>query len=344
MLLVFLVPATAAACSCEPTRNILELNLADAQTLIFIGAVDALDGADKSKYFFTQDRLLGVRPFLFLRGSWPERPVELWAGSVDGSGDCGAHLQTGWTYLLVTRRTDDGRLGAGQCSMTAPLVGYGMLVGLLAALMLATGAIAWGPWRWLRRVLSPQEHTAGGRHATAWTRSPVAWLFASGGLLAMAVLFWNLAPRLPLSSEATVCNRVASEPLEQVEARLLPESPERPPAQLGRLLPGECRTVPLPWKGVTSLSLSYQLQGISFTEQDEALASIERGRHTITEVRAPGQSVSWRDVYEPDLRMFALALGILACISGTLATLCCAAWVAFRTWRRARAYANPTAS
>ncbi|WP_147448619.1 hypothetical protein [Corallococcus terminator] len=256
MLLVFLVPATAAACSCEPTRNILELELADAQTIIFIGAVDAGDGGARRERFFIRERLLRVRPFLFLRGSWPERPVELWASTVESSSDCGAHLQTGWTYLLVARRTDDGKLGAGPCSMTAPLFVYGVLIGLLATLLLVAGAIVWGLWRWLRRVLSPQGPAEVGRHVTAWTRSPGAWLFASGGLLAMAVLLWNLAPHLS----------------------------------------------------------------------------------------RPGTSERWAEPYEPDLRMFALALGILACISGALATLCCATWVALQTWRRTRSYARPTAS
>lgn len=271
VLLASLLPSTAAACSCAPTRWILQSELADERATIFIGTVEGVKGSSRTGNFFTLERLLLVRPWLFLRGSWPERPVELWGGSIEGSGDCGAHLRTGWTYLVVAQRSDDGKLAAGQCSMTAPLFGYGILVGIPATLLLVAGALVWALWRRLRRGSSPQGPAASGRHTTAWTRAPAAWLCASGGLLALAVLLWNLAPWLSPPFEAT--------------------------------------------------------GGGLFTE---------------TVVKGPGLSESWAEALEPDSRMFALALGILACISGALATLCCAAWVALRTWRRARSHATPS--
>ncbi|RYZ17720.1 MAG: hypothetical protein EOO70_01140, partial [Myxococcaceae bacterium] len=152
VLLASLLPSAAAACSCVSTQSILQSELTDERAIVFIGTVDGMKGSARTGSFFTLERLLLVRPWLFLRGSSPERPVELWAGSTAGSGDCGAHLRMGWTYLVVARRHEDGKLAAGQCSMTAPLFVYGGLVGIPATLMLVAGALGWALWRRLRKA------------------------------------------------------------------------------------------------------------------------------------------------------------------------------------------------
>jgi hypothetical protein len=53
-------------------------------------------------------------------------------------------------------------------------------------------------------------------------------------------------------------------------------------------------------------------------------------------VQGPGATESRMSISGPDLQVVALLLGIFACLSGALAALCCAAWMAAREWRAAR--------
>jgi hypothetical protein len=336
-VLAFLLPATAAACSCVPKALGVQWELTDPRAHIFIGTVEGnVPGSPPQRStWFSQNRLVRIRPHLFLRGSTPGDTMEFWGG---GFGDCDFEFEVGGSYFVVARPSEDGKLLAeGWCSSTQPLWAYGLGFGVLAVFLLLVSTVVWALSRAVRWLLTRTRPSSApvSRSGLRVLRSPLTWLALFAVLMALAVGLVNVAPRLAPPLEVTVCNHLAAESLEQVEAQLMPVLRARPPTQLGGLKPGECRTEQLPVRGEESVEFTYRLQGVQHVVRDPALGYVMPGFHAYTEVQGPGRAESGFDSPgEPDRRILVLSWVLLASLVGAFAALLCA--VGLGGWRLVR--------
>lgn len=195
-------PSAANACSCIAPLDSAVLELTDRSAVVFVGKVEQERPTEAMPHF----RLLRVRPHVSLRGELRSYAVDVWGGSLEGSGDCGAPLATGWTYLVFAHPTDDGRLAAGRCSLTAPLLGYWVLLGFLAFSLVLTVAMVRAGWRLVRQRT--------GRSVFEKRRPRRAfglWLPTAAMLACVAATLWWLAPRV-LSDHMPVDPNLYPEP------------------------------------------------------------------------------------------------------------------------------------
>ena len=101
-------------------------------------------------------------------------------------------------------------------------------------------------------------------------------------------------------------------------------------------MPGECRTSVLPARGGAAAQVRYRSHGVQHAVRDEALEYVEGGSHVYTDVQGPGVSESSMErPEEPDPRVMALALVLLASMVGAFAAFICAAGTAL-WWLRPR--------
>lgn len=328
-----------------PQGMIVQSIFTNARARIFIGAVEAQLPASRSEGSMGglfQTRLMQIRPHLVLRGPLPSDTTEVWSESI---GECGPDLEVGGTYFLVALPSRDGRLATGACSYTAPLYFHGVILGFFAGVLIIAVGSVWGFWRlgrWLlrrRRPIAEVAHSQGARRR--WT-SPLAWLVLATVLAALAVLLVRLGPQLAEPVEVTVCNRVPTKHLEQVEVRPVPAALSVPAARLGRLASGECRTVQLASHEAESVQVRYRLEEAQFAVEDQALRYVEGGSHAFVSVQGPGRSESEVNPFvDPNRSVLALAWAFLAACVGATASLLCAAgtggwWLVRRlTWARA---------
>lgn len=125
---------TAEACSCSrgpslPGYIVGSFLEADA---VILGNADAVEDNRSSGLLGTTR--VRFRPYVFLKGQQQEEVLEMLGGL--GWGECGFIFEPNVSYVVFAYRNEEGRLGTGLCTPSAPAYFYASLLGVLVLLPL----------------------------------------------------------------------------------------------------------------------------------------------------------------------------------------------------------------
>jgi hypothetical protein len=126
LLLTFLAPALARACSCLPSSPQACQILQEASA-IFVGTVTDMDSPD------TDHRVPQIRGARYIFAINEVFAGSLKAGAVIDSDLCSYHFKKGEQYLVFANAGADGALYASLCSRTQPSARAGILIDQLRA-------------------------------------------------------------------------------------------------------------------------------------------------------------------------------------------------------------------